>query len=268
MPPVALDAPAPVKRGRATKAKPTAEAGFLSGGTAMAVRPANMREVIFEIRHQANLMIAKFSTKAMKSIKAKHEAGSQAKSKKVREARDFEADADNARHISTEGWDGIHAAAFRNGMIDACRLTDLKMTQARLAIFCMEDGEDKDDGTPLVRIHSVGGHETSIMPVRNASGTLDLRARPMWRDWSMFVRLRYDADLMAMDDIYNLLQRVGMQVGIGEGRPYSTKGNGLGFGLFNVVGCVDKGPIEVRRSVTPEKIGNGGNGNGNGGGNA
>lgn len=267
MPPVALDAP--VKRARATKAKPEVEGIF--GGKAVSIRPANMRVVLFEIEGLANLMIAKFSTKAMKSIKAKHEAGSQAKSKKVREARDFEADADNARHVSLEGWDGIHAAAFRNGMIDACRLTDLKMTQARLAIFCMEDGEDKDDGTPLVQIHSVGGHETSIMPVRNASGTLDLRARPMWRDWKMYVRLRYDADLMSVDDIFNLLQRVGMQVGIGEGRPYSTKGNGLGFGLFKVNAANDEGPVEMVMNLTPMKDppkGKGGNGNGNGGGNA
>lgn len=205
-----------------------------AGAPILAITPPNMKRVCFTIVGISPLMIAKFSHKALATIKAKHEAGSQAKSKKVREARNFDADVEAARHVSREGWDGLHAAAFRNGMIDACRLTDLKMTQARLAIFCVEDGYDRDDGVPLVRIHTVAGYEASIMPVRNASGTLDLRARPMWRDWKMNVVLEYDADLMSLIDISNLMQRVGLQVGVGEGRPYSSKGNGLGFGRFEI----------------------------------
>lgn len=211
-------------------------------GPVMTITPPKMMRAVFTIAGISPLMIAKFSHKALQTIKAKHEAGSQAKSKKVREARDFNADVEAARHVSIDGWDGIHAAAFRNGMIDACRLTDLKMTQARLSIFCVEDGYDKDDGVPLVRIHSKGGYESSIMPVRNASGTLDLRARPMWKDWTMDVTLEYDADLMSLQDIGNLMSRVGLQVGIGEGRPYSSKGNGLGFGRFQILETVADQP--------------------------
>ena len=33
----------------------------------------------------------------------------------------------------------------------------------------------------------------------------------------------------------NLIARVGMQVGVGEGRPDSKQSAGLGFGLFDVV---------------------------------
>ena len=35
-------------------------------------------------------------------------------------------------------------------------------------------------------------------------------------------------------DIVNLISRVGMQVGIGEGRPDSKQSAGLGFGLFEI----------------------------------
>lgn len=226
-------------RGRAKATTPTGDAPMT-----LTITPPRMMRAVFTIVGRSPLMIAKFSSKAMQAIKEKHEAGSQAKSKKKREARDFNADVEAARHISHDGWDGIHAAAFRNGMIDACRLTDLKMTQARLAIFTIEDGYDRDDGVPLVKIQSNGGYESSIMPVRNASGTLDLRARPMWRDWWMDVHLEFDADLMSLQDIGNLMQRVGLQVGIGEGRPYSSKGNGLGFGRFEIkeTQLVEDGP--------------------------
>jgi hypothetical protein len=36
-------------------------------------------------------------------------------------------------------------------------------------------------------------------------------------------------------DIANLIARVGLQVGIGEGRPDSKQSAGLGFGLFEIV---------------------------------
>jgi hypothetical protein len=45
----------------------------------------------------------------------------------------------------------------------------------------------------------------------------------------------FDADQFALGDIGNLLVRVGMQVGIGEGRPDSKKSAGMGWGLFEVV---------------------------------
>jgi hypothetical protein len=49
---------------------------------------------------------ARFSAKAMQAMRAKMLEGSTAKGKKVREARDFEDDFEQAKHISTEGWPG------------------------------------------------------------------------------------------------------------------------------------------------------------------
>jgi hypothetical protein len=37
----------------------------------------------------------------------------------------------------------------------------------------------------------------------------------------------------------NLLARVGMQVGIGEGRPDSRESAGIGFGLFRIADAAD-----------------------------
>ena len=48
------------------------------------------------------------------------------------------------------------------------------------------------------------------------------------------MRVRFDADQFTLTDVANLLMRVGMQVGIGEGRPFSKNSNGMGWGLFDL----------------------------------
>lgn len=161
-------------------------------------------------------------------------AGSTAKSRKNREAKDFEELCKGARHISTEGWDGIHAASFRNAAISACRAAGFVMTKAKLAIFVEPDGFDADDMTPLVRI-TKGEPKMVVSPCRNQSGVIDLRPRPTYFPWEANLRIKYDAGILTAEDVANLMARVGMQVGIGEGRPDSKQSAGVGNGLFNLV---------------------------------
>lgn len=201
----------------------------------LSITPPRMGVIKFLIEGTAPLMIAKFSAKAINAIKETQEAGSAAKTKKKREARDFSADAHNARHISRDGWDGVAAAAFRNASIDACRAAGFVMTRAKLCIFCEADGLDAETNEPLVKIIADGPHEETIMAVRNASGVMDLRSRPLWHNWQMEPRLRFDMDILTAQDVVNLIARVGLQVGIGEGRPYGRDGAGIGYGLFRIV---------------------------------
>jgi hypothetical protein len=175
---------------------------------------------------------ARFSAKAMQMMAAKMQAGPQAKKGTQRQARNFEEDFQQALHVSTDGWYGIPAGAFRQAMISACRLVGFKMTVAKLSIFVEADGFDVVDGIPLVRIE--GTPEPVRMAVRNETGVADLRERPMWRVWSCRLRVTYDEDQFSLDDVTNLLVRVGRQVGIGEGRPDSRQSAGLGWGLFAV----------------------------------
>ena len=72
------------------------------------------------------------------------------------------------------------------------------------------------------------------MPCRNATGVIDIRSRPLWREWSADVRIRFDRDQFTHQDVANLMARVGAQVGIGEGRPDSKDSAGIGFGLFEI----------------------------------
>ena len=74
----------------------------------------------------------------------------------------------------------------------------------------------------------------SVMHTRNATGVADLRARPMWREWSANLRFKWDGGQFTLSDVVNLVDRAGTQVGIGEGRPDSRASAGLGFGTFQV----------------------------------
>ncbi len=191
-----------------------------------------LRTAEFELVGTSPFVQLRFSQKAMNSMMDKMKGGSQSKSKRIREARDFDDDFLQAQHISTDGWTGVPAGSFRAAMISACRLVGFKMTLAKLSVFIEADGIDKVDGIPLVKI--IGTPEPNIMAVRNATGVADIRCRPMWKEWSIKLRVRYDEDQFSLTDISNLLMRVGQQVGIGEGRNDSRASAGLGWGCFKL----------------------------------
>ncbi len=197
------------------------------------ISPANMQFARFKLKGTAPLVQARFSAKAMQAMMSKMAAGSTANKSRAKPARDFDDDYRQAMHMSTEGWCGVPAGAFRQAMISACRLVGFKMTLAKLSLFIIADGIDKVDGIPLVKFE--GTPERVDMAVRNATGVADIRVRPMWREWTMSLTIRYDGDQFTAQDVTNLLSRVGMQVGIGEGRPDSRESAGLGWGTFEIV---------------------------------
>lgn len=201
---------------------------------AVQISAPKIETAAFRIRGTAPLVQLRFSQKAMGMMMEKMAAGSTAKGKKVREARDFDRDMRDAMHVSTEGWVGIPASAFRQAIISACRLVGFKMTLAKLSVFVVADGFDAVDGIPLIRLDA-GEPERLDMAVRNATGVADIRIRPMWREWGSKVLIRYDADQFTIQDVTNLMARVGAQVGIGEGRPDSKSSAGLGWGTFELV---------------------------------
>lgn len=190
----------------------------------------------------APLVIERFSKKA--ELMAKMQQGTQAKSKKERAARDYEKDAEEARYRHPHGWEGVNAAAFRAGMISACRLVGFKMTLAKLSVFIEADGFDQADGLPLVRIY---GESVAFQAhTRNATGVVDVRSRPQYRDWACKLRVTFDQSQFSASDVLNLISRVGMQVGIGAGRPDSKSSAGCGWGTFRLAGSAEEKDIRKK----------------------
>jgi len=198
----------------------------------VSIKAPNMAVTEISLRGIEPLVVARFSKKA--ELMAKMAEGNTAKNKKDRKARDYEVEMHEAKHISEEGWDGICASAFRAACISACRLVNFKMTMAKLSIFILPDGYDREEQSPLVRIYGDGA-TMYTSHTRNANMMPDVRSRPMYKKWGCILRVRFDLDQFTAQDVANLVSRVGLQVGIGEGRPDSKSSAGLGFGLFEVV---------------------------------
>lgn len=204
--------------------------------TVAVIQPANIQQVVLTVVGTAPFVQHKFSHKAkLAMMLAMTQTAAEKKSKSTRPPRDYDEEFIQAQHISEDGWCGIPCPAFRNAMIDACRTVGLVMTRAKMSVFVLPDGIDKDEGTPLVKIISKKGPEKHTGLVRLDSGVADVRIRPMWRQWSAKVQIEFDADMITPASVVNLLDRAGRQVGVGEGRPFSKNSCGQGWGTFVVM---------------------------------
>lgn len=204
--------------------------------TEVSISAPNFQTAEFHIRGIAPYVQNKFSAKMRQQMKQTQEAGSTAKKGSKREPKNFQEAYEQSLHKSDEGWYGMPAPAFRAAMISACRTVGFKMTLAKLSIFTEADGFDEDDATPLVKIIK-GEPEYFESIVRVSNGAPDIHPRGMWKPgWEAKVRIRFDGDQFTLTDVTNLLMRVGLQVGIGEGRPDSKMSTGMGWGMFEVLG--------------------------------
>jgi hypothetical protein len=204
----------------------------VSDGGLMVAKP-NLVKTRFHIWGTAPYVQNKFSgTKKDQMLKTQQ--ATKGTSRKAKSPRDIESDYQGAIHLCSNGSYGIPAPAFRCGLISACRVAGLVMTKAKLSVFCEADDVDEEDGTPLVFLIA-GEPEMTKMHVRLESGVASIAVRPMWREWEADVPLKWDADQFSEQDVANLLERVGQQVGIGEGRHDSKKSNGMGWGTFTLL---------------------------------
>lgn len=201
--------------------------------THVQIKAPDLRTAVFRITGDAPLVVHRFSSKTKQQMAQKMEEGKSSGSKKNREAKNSDETFNEARYTSPEGWDGFHAAAIRNAMISACRLVSFKMTLAKMSVFVVADGYDKTEPQiPLIRIIGKAEKQSDMARVETGSPYVTYRAR--YFPWSAVVRIRFDHDQFSLEDVTNLLVRVGAQVGIQEGRPDSPNSCGMGWGTFTL----------------------------------
>jgi hypothetical protein len=200
------------------------------------IRPVNFQHASFKLigMEDCPLVIHRFSAKLKNQMQEKMETGKAASSKKNREPKDTDQTFKEARYISREGWDGFHAGSLRKALISACRLVDFKMVLAKLSVFVEKDGVDAEEPQiPLIRICDATPVKQADM-ARVETGQPYVTVRAAYHNWTAVARIRWDADQFTLEDVTNLLARVGQQVGICEGRPDSKHSAGMGWGLFEI----------------------------------
>ena len=203
--------------------------------TVINIKPVKFQRACYQLIGMPDvpLVIHRFSSKLKNEMRTKMVQGKSASSRKNREAKDMDAAFEEARYRNKEGWDGFHAGALRKALISACRLVSFKMTLAKLSIFVEKDGVDRDEPQiPLIRIYGDATKQEDMARVETGQPYVTVRAA--YHDWKSFATIRWDADQFTLEDVTNLLARVGQQVGIGEGRPDSKNSAGMDWGLFEI----------------------------------
>jgi len=202
------------------------------------IKEPNFQTAKVKIVGTAPYMQNAFSSANRDAMLAKQQAGSAAgRTRRAKPPKDFEKVYEGSIHYSQEGWIGIPATALRNAMIEACRLTEIDMTRAKMCVFVVADGLDRNNLEPLIKVD--GTPKMHIERVKIGMNQTDLAARAVFAQWSATFRITWDADVFQAQDVINLLARAGRQVGIGAGRPLSKTSAGRGMGTWSVQGLID-----------------------------
>ncbi len=180
------------------------------------VNPVKEQTLTFTIEGRSSLIQHKWSEKAKEQMRAKH-AG---KKTKNREVRDPVKEGQDATYYTVNGLYGIPVKALKASIIGAAHKDlGIEKTLVRKALFIpCDDGNDilpMECSEPILREDYV-----------RVGQSTDLRYRPEFHKWSVTFDLEYDADLLTVDDIANLINRAGFGVGLCEWRPEKGGENG------------------------------------------
>ncbi len=180
------------------------------------ISPIKENTLRFTIEGRTSLIQHKWSEKAKEQMRAKH-AG---KKTKTREVRDPEAEGQAATYYTTDGRYGIPVKGLKASIIGAAHKDlGIEKTLVRKALFIpCDDANDvlaMECDDPILREDYV-----------RVGQSTDLRYRPEFAKWAVTFDLEYDADLLTVDDIANLINRAGFGVGLCEWRPEKGGENG------------------------------------------
>jgi hypothetical protein len=110
-------------------------------------------------------------------------------------------------------------------MIRGAKMIGMEMKSTQTSFFIQADCEE----TQLVRINGESRIRTDM--VRVGMGRADIRYRPEYPVWSANLTIEFNAGVVSLDQIYQLVKAAGYGCGIGEMRPEKGKFN---FGRFKL----------------------------------
>lgn len=189
------------------------------------IPPIDVREAIIPIVGDTPLVVHRWSEKAKRQIEERQTR----RARSPREPKDPQYEFEQSLYRLPDGSYGLPAIAFKKAAVAACRyIPGVPMTFARGAFYVV--GEPTPEGE-LVRIH--GEPRLRQDMVRVDDGTADIRYRAEFPEWSAELLVRFNAGVISLEQIVQLLQYAGFHVGVGENRPERSGGQN---GLFHVVG--------------------------------
>lgn len=176
----------------------------------------NLREMVITLIGDSALITHAWSAKAKKQMLDKQ----MKRAKTAKEAKDPEQEYRDSMYLHPDGGYAFPSIGFKAAAVDACSHVDgVTKVEARGAFHI--DGEwVRIDGEPSMREDMV----------KIAMGTADIRYRAEFKKWSTTFKLRYNANVLSLEQIANLFDTAGFGIGVGEWRPQRDGS----FGMFHV----------------------------------
>lgn len=196
-----------------------------SANEAMSIPPMNIRQARITLEGDSPLIVHAWSAKAKQEILDKQ----MKKAKQAKEAKDPDALYEEAFHRCEDGRPGFPAVAFKSAAVDACsQVSDMTKVNAR-ASFHIQGNMIPLDYEKVQRREDM---------VKIAMGTADVRIRPEFIGWRVTLPIRYNANVISLEQLATLFDVAGFGVGVGEWRPQRDGSNGM----FHVTEAVDLSP--------------------------
>ncbi len=189
------------------------------------IKPLNTETVQVPVIGLSELIVNRFSEKAKRQMEDLQKGIKPIRTK--RKPRDPEQEFLNAQYVLEDGQHGFKAEGFKKAIVNSVRFIDnLTMVLARTIIFVIGVDSPKY-GVQLVPIECAKPYMRTDT-VRLQGKTTDLRYRPGYWPWRAVLTIKFNADMITADSIYNLVNYSG-QVGIGEHRPGAERGGPFGM---------------------------------------
>lgn len=190
------------------------------------IKPLNIETIQIPIVGLSELIVSRFSEKAKRQIAEKQSGKKTLRTK--REPRNPEQEFLDAQYVLENGVHGFPAGGFKWAIVNSVRFIDnLTMTLAKQLFFVLGEESEKY-GRQIVPIECDKPYmRTDYKKLSN--GVTDLRYRPGYWPWRTMLTIRYNADMITDESIFNLVNYSG-QVGIGEERPE----RGGQYGMFEL----------------------------------
>lgn len=185
----------------------------------------NLETVRVLIIGTAPLIAHKFSEKAKNMILAKHTG----QAVEGRKRKDPVANFNGARYRLSDGSDGIPSGGVKAALVEGFgKDVGVFVSKAKGAIRVKPD----DIATNLCRIITPFEPIMREDVVRNETGVVDIRHRPEYWPWGMFLEITFLPTIIARDQLLQAIARSGFTQGLCEWRPGSPKSKSGSFGTW------------------------------------
>lgn len=202
----------------ATKTKVAANGSAKEVTAPVTFRELNIQRARVTVRGISSLIINAWSQKAITQIEEKQQKKD---TKGVKAPRDPHAEFDACFYRNEDGEYCFPASGFKKAMVSAATSIDDKVnfpkTKIRQAVFV------EGDLLPIIYEHEPNMRSD---PVRLQGGTATIRYRPEFVKWSVNLDLTYNASVLSLQQLVDLINLAGFAVGVGEWRPEKDGSHG------------------------------------------